>query len=165
MIVAALRSRAAPALERASDWLAGRSERERLLLIVMATLGLAAAGWYGVIQPLLIARQTSIARIELYEGLQARLRASPAGAVTTPGQAPVSGPLDEAVRQAAAQALAVDVKGDADTVTVTVAAARFDAAMSFVRALESGGAMIGQLRMEAGPGPGQVNLTFTATRP
>ncbi len=166
MIVAAVRNRAAPVLERANEWLAGRSERERLLLTVLSVLGIAAVGWYGIVQPLLIARQTAVERIALYEGLQARLRAAPAGAVATPGAVPISGPLDAAVRKAAAEgALTAQVSGDADRVTVVITGARFDGAVPFVRALESGGAVVDDLRMETGGQPGLINLTLTASRP
>ena len=166
MIVAVVRNRAAPALERANEWLAGRSERERLLLIVLAVLGMGAIGWYGIFQPLLIARQTAVERIALYEGLQARLRATPAGAATAPGVTPITGPLDAAVRKAAAEgALTAQVAGDAERVTVVITGARFDGAVPFVRALESGGAVVDDLRMETGGQPGLINLTLTATRP
>lgn len=166
MIVAVVRARALPAVERANAWLDGRSQRERVLLIGLAVLGVVVIGWYGIIQPLLIARQTAVERIELYEGLQARLRAAPAGAAPAPSVVPISGPLDEAVRQAAAaQALTAEVTGDADRVSVTVAGARFDSAVPFVRALESGGAVVDDLRMETAGQPGLINLTLTAARP
>lgn len=165
-MIAAVSSRAAPAVERANAWLAGRSARERMLLIVLAVLGVAAVAWYGIIQPLLVARQTAVERIELYEGLQARLRAAPAGAASAPGAAPLSGPLDEAARQAvAAQALTAEVTGDADGVSVTITGARFDSAVPFVRALESGGAVVDDLRLETAGQPGLINLTLTAARP
>ena len=166
MIVAAVRTRAAPAVERAHEWLASRSERERLLLIVLAVLGITAVGWYGLIQPLLIARQTAVERIDLYESLQARLRAAPAGSTPISGAAAITGPLDAAVRKAAAEgALTAQVTGDADRVTIVITGARFDGAVPFVRALESGGAVVDDLRMETGGQPGLINLTLTATRP
>lgn len=166
MIVAVVRNRAAPAIERANEWLTGRSERERLLLGFLTALGIGAIGWYGIIQPLLISRQTAVERIELYESLQARLRAAPPGAVPASGTVPITGPLDEAVRKAGAEgALAVQVVGGADRVSVTVTGARFDSAVPFVRALESGGAVVEDLRMETGSQPGLINLTLTATRP
>lgn len=166
MIVAVVRARALPAVERANVWLADRSERERLLLIFLAILGIAAIGWYGIIQPLLTARQTAFARIELYEGLQARLRATPTGVAPAPGAVLTSGPLDQAIRQAAAEhALSAQVTGDAGRTSVTIAGARFDSVVPFVRALESGGVIIDDLRMEATDQPGLINLTLTAVRP
>ena len=166
MIVAAVRSQAAPVLDRANEWLTGRSERERLLLFVLAMLGIGAIGWYAIVQPLMIARQTAIERIALYEGLQVRLRAAPVGAANTPGAAPITGPLDAAVRKAAVEsALTAQITGDADRVTVVITGARFDGAVPFVRALESGGAVVDDLRMETGGQPGLINLTLTATRP
>lgn len=166
MIVAVVRSRATPAVERANAWLAGRSRRERVLLAALAVLGIAAVGGYGIIQPLMVARQTAVERIELYEGLQARLRAAPAGAAPAPGVVPLSGPLDEAVRQAAAvQALTAEISGGPDQVSVVVANARFDSAVPFVRALESGGAVVDDLRLETAGQPGLINLTLTAARP
>lgn len=166
MIIRTVRGRALPVVERANVWLSGRSERERLMLLVLAVLGILAVGWYGVVQPLLLARQAAVARIELYEGLQARLRASPPGSVPAPGAGPVTGPLDEAARQAAAaQGLTADISGDAEQVAVTIANARFDSAVPFVRALEGGGAVIDDLRMETASQPGLINLTLTAARP
>lgn len=164
-MIAVVRSRALPAVERANAWLDGRSRREHVLLIALAVLGIAAVGWYGIIQPLLVARQTAVQRIELYEGLQARLRAAPAGAAPAPGVVSLSGPLDEAVRQAAAaQALTAEVSGDADRVSVTIAGARFDGFVPFIRALEGGGAVVDDLRMETAGQPGLINLTLTAAR-
>ena len=84
MIVQTVRTRAAPAVERANAWLAERWAREGVMLAGLAALGLVVAGWYGVVRPLLEARQTAIARIELYETLQARLRAAPAGTAASP---------------------------------------------------------------------------------
>lgn len=166
MIAATVRARALPAVERGNAWLAERSARERLMLLVLAVLGVVAVGWYGVVQPLLIARQTAVARIELYEGLQARLRAAPPGAAPAPGAVPLTGPLDAAARQAAAaQGLSAEVTGDADRVSVVVANARFDSAVPFVRALESGGAVVDDLRMETAGQPGLITLTLTAARP
>lgn len=166
MIVAVVRSRAAPAVERANAWLDSRSQRERVLLIALAMLGIAVLGWYGIIQPLLVARQTAVERIELYESLQARLRAAPSGAAPAPGAVLVSGPLDQAVRQAAmAQALTAQITGDADRVSVAVSGARFDSVVPFVRAVESGGATVNDLRMETAGQPGLINLTLTAARP
>lgn len=166
MIVQTVRTRAAPAVDRANVWLAERSARERVLLAGLAALGLVVVGWYGIAQPLLNARQTAVERIELYEMLQARLRASPAGAAVAPGAPPISGPLDEAARQAAASnALNAEVTGDAERIAVRVTNARFDAAVPFVRALEGGGAVVGELRMESAGQPGLINVSLTAARP
>lgn len=165
-MIAVVRVRAAPVVERASAWLAARSARERVLLGVLAALGAAALAWYGLVQPLMITRQTAVERIELYEGLQARLRAAPSGAAPTPAAPLLAGPLDEAARQAAAaHALNAEVTGGVDRVAVVVTDARFDGAAPFVRALEGGGAMIEELRLEAAGQPGLVNLTLTAVRP
>lgn len=166
MIIAVVRARTAPAAERATAWLTARSERERLLLIVLSVLGATAISWYGIIQPLLIARQTAVERIELYESLRARLRTAPAGSPAAAGAVPISGPLDAAVRgTAAALALTAEVTGDADRVSVTIAGARFDSVIPFVRALESGGAIVDDLRIEQAGQPGLVNMTLTAARP
>lgn len=166
MIVAVVRSRALPAVERAGAWLNERSRRERLLLLTLAVLGIAAVGWYGLLQPLLVARQIAVERIELYEGLQARLRATPANTAAAPVAVIMTGPLDEALRRAAAvHALSPDLVGDANRVAVTIGGARFDSAMAFVQALEGGGVVITELRLGAAGQPGLVNLTLTASRP
>jgi len=156
-----------PAVARASAWLDERSARERLLLQVMAALGLIAVLWYAVIQPLASARETALERIALYESLQSRLRQGPAGpppAVTSP--ALPGGSLVDAARQAAvAQGLAADIQGDAERITVTMAAARFDAALPFLQTLESGGVELADVRLQAADQPGLINLTLSATRP
>ena len=73
MIAPSVRTRILPAVERANVWLAQRSLRERRLLAGLAVVGLAAALWYGALQPLLAARQSAQARIDLYAELQGRL--------------------------------------------------------------------------------------------
>ncbi len=156
-----------PAVARASAWLDERSARERLLLQVMAALGLIAVLWYAVIQPLASARETALERIALYESLQARLRQAPAGpppSVTSP--ALPGGSLVDAARQAAvAQGLAADIQGDAGRITVTLAAARFDAALPFLQTLESAGVELADVRLQAADQPGLINLTLSASRP
>lgn len=166
MIVDTVRGHGLPVVKRAHAWLAERSARERTMLLILGGLGIVAVGWYGVVQPLVVARQTAVARIELYESLQARLRAAPAGAPSAPGAAPVTGPLDEAARQvAAAHALTAEVVGDPDRISVTLRNARFDSAVAFVDALERGGSTVDDLRMEAVGQPGLINLTLIAERP
>lgn len=166
MIVAVIRSRSLPAIERARAWLSERSRRERLLLLTLAVLGVAAVGWYGLIQPLLIARQTAVERIELYEALQARLRATPQSAAASPVAVVMTGPLDQALRQAAAvHALSPEVVGDAERVALTIGGARFDSAVPFLQTLEGSGVVITDLRLEAAGQPGLVNVTLTASRP
>lgn len=156
-----------PAVARASAWLDERSARERLLLQVMAALGLIAVLWYAAIQPLASARETALERIARYESLQARLRQAPAGpppSVTSP--ALPGGSLVDAARQAAvAQGLAADIQGDAGRITVTLAAARFDAALPFLQTLESAGVELADVRLQAADQPGLINLTLSASRP
>lgn len=164
-MIAAVTARTAPVLEQGKAWIENRSARERVLLGVLALLGLAAIGWYGVIQPLASARQDALARIALYEGLQARLRAAPAG-VVQPASPPLNEPLIDAVRQAAGQqSLTLAISGDEARVTATAAGARFESAAALVDTLERGGVTVSSLRMTATGQPGVVDLTLTATRP
>ena len=164
-MIGAVTARTAPVLEQGKAWIEGRSARERLLLGVLAVLGLAAVGWYGVIQPLAVARQDAVERIALYESLQARLRAAPSGAVQ-PASPPLSGPLIDAVRQAASQqSLTIEIAGDEARVTATATGARFDSAAALVDTLERGGINVSSLQLTATGQPGVVDLTLTATRP
>ena len=64
-----------------------------------------------------------------------------------------------------AQGLAADIQGDAEQITVTMAAARFDAALPFLQTLESGGVELADVRLQAADQPGMINLTLSATRP
>lgn len=159
--------RTSPALARTADWLAQRSDRERVLLGVMAALCLVAVGWYGVVLPVTSARATALERIALHQSLQARLRSAPTGGAAASSQTALAdGPLVEAARAAAAaQGLSAEIEGDADRITVVVAAARFDAALPFLAGVEAGGAELTDVRMRAGAQPGLVDLSFTATRP
>jgi len=157
---------ASPAVAQAAEWFAARSARERLLLQILAALGLIAVLWYGVIQPLATARANAIERIALYETLQARLRLAPSGAATTPTAALGQGSLVDAARAAAAaQGIAAQIEGDDGRITVTAQGVHFDAAMPFVRMLEAGGAELSDVRMQASAQPGLIDLTLTAARP
>ncbi|MBX9574931.1 MAG: type II secretion system protein M [Caulobacteraceae bacterium] len=158
---------ASPAVAQAAEWFAARSARERLLLQILAVLGLIAVLWYGVIQPLATARAAAMERIALHESLQARLKLGPPGiaaAVQTTSLA--EGALVEAARAAAAaQGLPVQIDGDAERIAVAAQGVRFEAAMPFLRMLESGGAELSDVRMQASAQPGLIDLTLTATRP
>lgn len=157
---------ASPAVAQAAEWFAARSARERLLLRIMAALGLVALHWYGVIQPLASTRAAAMERIALHESLQARLRLAPPGAAAAPTAALGEGSLVEAARAAAAaQGVAAQIEGDEGRIAVTAQGVRFDAAMPFVRTLEAGGAELSDLRMQASAQPGLIDLTLTAARP
>ncbi|HEV7227319.1 type II secretion system protein GspM [Brevundimonas sp.] len=156
-----------PVVVQAAEWFAARSARERLLLKVLAALGLVALLWYGVIQPLASARAAAMERIALHETLQARLKQGPPGvAAAVPTAALAEGSLVEAARAAAAaQGVAAQIDGDAERITVAAQGVRFEAAMPFVRALEAGGSELSDVRMQASVQPGLIDLTLTATRP
>ena len=168
MILAVIRQRTLPAVDRARVWLDGRSARERALLGVLAFWAGVALIWYGVLGPLLGANATARERIALYEQLQARLRLAPGGAAAAPAGPTMAGDaaLDEAIRQVASTlGLNPEVSADGDRVRVTVANARFDSALPFVQAIERGGAVVEAMRMDATDQPGLVNLSMTVSRP
>ena len=158
--------RLSPATARAAAWLDQRSARERVLLQIMAVVGLIAALWYGVLLPLATARQTALNRIALYERLQTRLRTAPTGANAASPAPTMDGPLVDAARSAAAaQAVAAQIEGDGDQITLAARNVRYEAATSLLMALEAGGAVLGEVRMTATDQPGLIDLTASAARP
>lgn len=146
-------------------WLAGRSRREQLLLGAATALCLVAIGWYGLILPTARLREDAVTRIALYEQLQARLRAAPAGGeVTTSAPPTPDAPIDATVQQVIASAeLSAEVSGGPDQVDVTVSGARFEAAMALVQSLEGMGLAVQTLSLQ-GRSEGVVDLALTVSR-
>lgn len=168
MIVAVVRQRSLPAVNRARLWLEGRSARERALLGILAFWAAVALFWYGILGPLLSSNAEASNRIVLYEQLQARLRIASEGAA-----AASSGPamakdaaLDTALKQMASVFdLAPETTADGDRVRVAIANARFDGVVPYVQAIERGGGVVEAMRMDATQEAGLVNLTMTVSRP
>lgn len=155
--------RAAPALASASDWMAGRSRREQILLAVLGSLVIVAGLWLLILQPLLDARATAVSRIAAYETLMVRVRT--AGTIG-PAVQPLAGPLEAALpAQAAPFGVTPTVVVEGDGVAVTVTGARYDSVVAWLAALEASGGVLSSVRIERGAQPGVVNASLSVARP
>lgn len=159
----ALLDRATPAFAAATDWMAGRSRREQILLAGLGGLLLVAGLWLLILQPLLDARTTAVGRIAAYESLMVRIRT--AGTIGPTGQ-PLTGPLETAIPiQAATFGIVPTVTPDGDGVAVTVTGARYDSVTPWLAALEASGAVLSSVRMERAGSPGVVDVALGVSRP
>lgn len=160
----ALLSRATPALDAASAWMAGRSRREQILLVGLGVLLAAALLWLAILRPLLDARQAAIDRIAAYETVMVRVR-SAGGAVGATAQ-PLTGPLETAIpTQAAAFGVIPTVAVTADGADVTINEARYDSIAPWLAGLEASGAVLSSVRIERGGQPGMVNVSLKVVQP
>ncbi|MEM1132489.1 MAG: type II secretion system protein GspM [Pseudomonadota bacterium] len=135
------------------DWWAGLSQREQILIGILAFLLAAVALFYGVVRPLWVGswdaetqyRQTALRAA----GVQARLdmlaKAPPAKAPAT------SGPLSTLIGADAAErgfALESNVAAGNDMTTIALTGANPTAFMQWLLALEEQGVVVQQLSMQ-----------------
>ena len=151
-------NRASLTLDAATDWYAGRSRREQILLAVLGGFLTVAVLWLLILQPLLDARATAIGRIAAYENVMVRVRtAGPVGATA----AGLSGPLETAIPAQAATfgIIPASVTPDGDAATVTLSEARYDSVVPWLAGLEASGATLSSVRIDRGSQPGVVNVS------
>jgi len=150
-------------LSPATDWWAGRTERERLMLTVMLVLLGALVAWYGVIQPLRHgARSASEARAESAMRLEeARVMAREIEILQGRFGAPRSGEALEAlvVKSAAENGVALDRRqADGAALTVWADAADPKTFLAWLALLQSrDGVAVTSLTALPGPG-GRVQM-------
>lgn len=151
-----------PAFDSAAVWMAARSRREQVMIAFLGGLIVVAVLWLLILRPLLDARATAIGRIAAYEQVMVDVRAS-GGVVSASGG--LSGPLTEAIpTQAATFGVVPTVTGDDTTAEVSVAAARYDAVIPWLAALEASGATLSAVRIQRGGADGVVGVTLTVSR-
>lgn len=156
---ALLLTRATPAFEAASVWMAARSRREQVLIAVGGGFVAVVLLWLLILRPLLDMRETSIARIAAYEQVMVRVRTG--GPPTGPAAPPLSGPLEQAIpTQAAAFGIVpASVTPEGEAAVVTLAEARYDSVVPWLAGLEASGATLSSVRIDRGTQPGAVNVT------
>ncbi|MDO6413608.1 type II secretion system protein GspM [Sphingomonas sp. BIUV-7] len=151
----------APWWDRGTLWWSGRSQREQVLLGVLAALGTLAILMALVVRPLETARAQATADIRTYDMLAMRLRAAGPGMA---GAAARHGP-PAGIVAASAGATGVTVQRvepESGRLTVVLADAPFDAVLRFVADLERTSSLrVGEARIEASAtGPGLVTARF-----
>lgn len=146
-------------------WFAGRSLRERRLLLVMIGLAAVTLVWGAVIRPVRDGLSSSRAR---YADAVVRLGAAQAAlaqvkSIQRRQAEPVALPLAESVRARADAAgfMLASLDADApDRVRATIASARPAALMAWVAGLERDGILIDSLTV-SGAGTGTVTAQMT----
>lgn len=152
--------RLSPATQAAVAWLDARSVRERRLIIGLTALAVIAIVWYGVLQPILHARESATVRIETAAQLSARLNsAAPRG--PTAVETPVAGQMADILRQrAVAFGLSADrIEPEADGAGIVIENGRYDSIIRFIAAVEGvDGGVVQDLQIDRGNAPGMVRL-------
>lgn len=148
------------AIARFDAWWSQRSQRERLMLGVLAALLAAVVLVYGVIQPLQNARARAFADIRTYETLNARLRA--AGPLTKRTGPARTGPAPQVVSEsAAAFGLSPRVETAEGGVNATLVDASYDSVMSWLADLGATSRLrVRSVSLQRGSAAGQVNATI-----
>ena len=131
----------------------------------MAALAVVAVAWYGVVQPIMRAREAAVARIETAAMLQSRLRTASPGGTRRPAK--MEAGLAETVRRRAADlALSPEsIKSEGEDVDIAIASAQYEAVVGLVAVLEgTDGATVQDLQIKAAGQPGMVSLGMRVTR-
>jgi general secretion pathway protein M len=149
-----------PVWDKGTSWWSDRSQREQMLLGMLAATGILALLLLAVVKPLEAARARATADIRTYDMLAMRLRAAGPGL----GAAARRGPPASVVA-ASAGATGVNVQRvepEGGRLTVVLADAPFDAVLRFVADLERTSALrVAEARIEASnSGPGLVTARF-----
>lgn len=150
------------ALTRFDAWWVERAPRERILLIVLASLVAIVVVVYGIVKPLQSARAQALADIKTYETLAAQIRA--AGTLSAQGNegGPSRTGTPEAVITASAAALGVPVavQPTGGVFRATVADAPYDRVVSWIADLSANTPYRArQVSIAPGRGGGRVTAT------
>ncbi|KQT32732.1 general secretion pathway protein GspM [Sphingomonas sp. Leaf412] len=150
------------------EWFAGRSLRERRLLLVMVALAIVTLVWGAIIMPVRGGLSSSRAR---YTDAVVRLGEAQAGlvqvkAIQRRAGSPAAGALPDVVRAGAEAAgltpSTLDPQ-DGDRVRVGIASARAGALTAWIAGLEASGVLAESVAI-AGNGDGTVNARLTLAR-
>ncbi|MBX3561410.1 MAG: type II secretion system protein M [Sphingomonas sp.] len=131
-------------------WWAGRTARERWLLLVMFVLLALVIGWLGIVRPLGNAQTDARLRLETAATALAEARARSATAVDTPRPAATAQPpIDALLARTASDAGFANARIDAQgplRASVTIEAGRPQALFGWIGALEGQGVTVEGLR-------------------
>lgn len=141
---------------RIAGWWHGLSQRERVLISILAALGIAAALFYGAIRPLQAARATAVSEIRSYDILRGRVLA--AGTLSTNRVQRRVGEISAVVRDAAMQqGLTIASETVANGTRVTVHDAAYDKLLAWLADLAaSSDARVTKLSIDNLAAPGHV---------
>lgn len=131
-------------------WWAGRTARERWMLLVMFALIALVVGWLGVVRPLGNAQTDARLRLEMAVTALAEARARSAMAVAVPqATATAQPPIDALLARTASDAGFANARVDAQGPTraaLTIEAGRPQALFGWIGALEAQGVTVEGLR-------------------
>lgn len=141
---------------RATGWWAGRSAREKQLLLGMAALLLIVLVWLLIIRPIGDARTAAEARLtaavtdlgKARGDIEALKQASAVPGITTPVPLPLDGFLMQAGAEAGLTNLQVTGSG-ADRATASIASVRPQAFFGWIALLETRGVVVESLSARA----------------
>lgn len=153
-----------PALEAAiarfDAWWSLRSERERVMLAILAALLAGLVLVFGIIQPLQNARAKAVADIRTYETINARLRT--AGPIVPRSGPPRTGAPAQVVSQSAASfGLSPRVEPDGGGVRAVIADAPYETVMSWLADLGATSRLrVRRVSLQRGASAGRVHATI-----
>lgn len=140
----------APWWDRGTIWWSGRSQREQVMLGVLAVLGILALLLVAVVRPLEAARVRAAADIRTYDMLTMRLRAAGPVAGAPARRGPPAAIV--AASAGAAGVLVERVQPESGRLTVALGNAPFDKVLRFVADLEQTSSLrIAEANIQAGP--------------
>ncbi|WP_448503192.1 type II secretion system protein GspM [Sphingomonas sp.] len=149
------RDRIEAAIARFDAWWSGLTQRERMLVAVMAALIGTVVLVYGIVRPLQDARASARADIRTYETLNARIRA--AGTLQPQGERRTGSPAEIVTAAAQAQALQPVIEPTPDGVRATLSEAPYDAVLNWIAEVSrSSGLAATRVEMARRPEPGMV---------
>lgn len=143
---------------RFDAWWAARSQRERVMLGVLAALLLGVLLVYGVVKPLQAARAQALADIRTAETYNARLRAA---GTLAPSRAPRTGPPLRVVGDAAIGAgLTARTETIPTGIRATIADGSYDAVIGWLADIGSTSRLrVVRVSLKRLPAPGHVSAT------
>lgn len=148
-------SRLDAAIARFEGWWQTLSQRERMLMTVLALLLAGAALVFGVVRPIQAARAEARADIRTYETLSARIRA--AGTLQPRAALRTGSPVEIVQASAQAQALAVSVEAAGGGVRATVSEGRYDSVVNWIADVARTSSLgVTDARIVRRPAPGMV---------
>ncbi|WP_188054564.1 type II secretion system protein GspM [Sphingosinithalassobacter sp. CS137] len=149
------------ALTRFDGWWSGLSQRERLLLSVMAVLLFLAVAVFGVVKPLQAARAQALADIRTYETLNARIRAAGGTLGATAAPQRNGPPLQIVTDSAPSFGLAVTATPTAEGVRAEIADGSYDSILAWTADLAATSPLVlRRASFAPGPASGRVRATL-----
>lgn len=158
-------------MKRVTDWVAGRTVRERRLLALMGVIAFFTLGWLIVIRPLIdwevAARAEMAAAADRLGDVRARMSALGSGDGRRVAAARAIGAVDLAVARSAADAgFTLDRNDPAgpDRTELAIATARPQALFGWLAGLETTGVAVDTISVRPSQTPGTVSVTASLRR-